>query len=736
MGIKINQLPSASTINISDYFPIVQNNTTKKIDLDALINCALVSKQQYEKTVEELNKIKEEMIQARDIYCDLKTRLAKENEKIYETINANSFKQFSGNNLKINNSKIGYVKDTIIKPQTDQNINNISHVKFNTIDDFVDIDTTITSFEDGYIVVNSETPATDYIHAYTKPFSLVKPNTVYTAIIDVLENTLSLDYIFSQPGDGQFDGTMLLTKKVTGRILKKMTSNRDVTNVTCGLNSYYFEGCTGKIKFRYSILEGDWTNKEIPSSITRIESVGDKENNKISILSISKNLCPINKISIRQARYVITKTPIKLKPNTYYSISSNAQLNVLVTNTLIDSVPVDWNQDVLYSQIVANNKGYEYGTSEQGQCSFLNKDWKYAYITTWIKNDNGVDVENLMFCEGQNDFDFVPYKEGNKISISSFEKASLIPKEYFLKGQISPATIKTGDYKGRIGTVFEDSLNLNNVKVVAKLNKIFDANTPLGVFCDTQSIILNEGQEKSFIAEKLTSLGFYKWASFSDGNGKDRILEYLTTGALELTVLSTQNNNNYRLYPNFNAKQSQKEILLPIQDGLKSFPNGICDTIEERDDGVYLVQKIDKYDIKEGDEIRTDGPPNQHNTIAFSINVDARNIKIAGNNICNNFNCITDGDSYWNCDKEGVLNSENAQFKFRILRSKLSTQDVDGIKAWVKANPITICYELNTQIETKLDIDTINLQTFENLTYISSDNDGLIFDLKAPVNSK
>ena len=172
-----------------------------------------------------------------------------------------------------------------------------------------------------------------------------------------------------------------------------------------------------------------------------------------------------------------------------------------------------------------------------------------------------------------------------------------------------------------------------------------------------------------------------------------------------------------------NYKQDKKEILLPIEGGLKSLPNGVADTIEQRADGVYLVQKIDKYDIKENDEIKIDSPPNQNDTIAFLINVNANNIKTSGNNICNNFNRFVSGDLYWNSDIEGVLNSKNSQFKFRILKSKLSTQNIDGIKAWLKANSTTICYEINTPVETKLDINDLDLEVYKDTTYIKTEND-------------
>ena len=200
----------------------------------------------------------------------------------------------------------------------------------------------------------------------------------------------------------------------------------------------------------------------------------------------------------------------------------------------------------------------------------------------------------------------------------------------------------------------------------------------------------------------------------------------LGTGGLEsagqkenkISILS----NNNKLADDIDYKEYKKEILLPVEGGLKSLSNGICDTIEQRADGVYLVQKIDKYDIKEDDTIKTDSPPNQQNTIAFSINVNAKNIKTVGDNICNNFNRFASGDLYCNSDKERILNSSNSQFKFRILKSKLSTQDIAGIKAWLKANLTTDCYETHTPVETKLNINSLDLEVYEGTTCITTDN--------------
>ena len=80
----------------------------------------------------------------------------------------------------------------------------------------------------------------------------------------------------------------------------------------------------------------------------------------------------------------------------------------------------------------------------------------------------------------------------------------------------------------------------------------------------------------------------------------------LGTGGLEsagekenkISILS----NNNKLADDINYKEYKKEILLPIEGGLKSLSNGVADTIEQRNDGVYLVQRVKKETYVNGDE--------------------------------------------------------------------------------------------------------------------------------------
>ena len=47
---------------------------------------------------------------------------------------------------------------------------------------------------------------------------------------------------------------------------------------------------------------------------------------------------------------------------------------------------------------------------------------------------------------------------------------------------------------------------------------------------------------------------------------------------------------------------------------------------------------------------------------------------------------------------------------------------LDDFKQWLKDNLLVVYFQLATPVETKLDIDTINLEVFKDKTYILSEN--------------
>ncbi|MGU8884611.1 BppU family phage baseplate upper protein [Clostridium perfringens] len=162
----------------------------------------------------------------------------------------------------------------------------------------------------------------------------------------------------------------------------------------------------------------------------------------------------------------------------------------------------------------------------------------------------------------------------------------------------------------------------------------------------------------------------------------------------------------------------KKDIL--IKEPLRSVGN-ISDVMYE-DNGKV---KIDKY-VKEytftGDEkgwYSDNTPSGDVITKRFLFNLKG-SLSTWGTTdkiICNNFIPIPNN---YTSDIEGITIDGQLNLGIRIDKSKLNTPDVQGFKAWLKANPTTIVYQLaepTTEIvENCVDID---LDTYQDVTYVN-----------------
>lgn len=146
-----------------------------------------------------------------------------------------------------------------------------------------------------------------------------------------------------------------------------------------------------------------------------------------------------------------------------------------------------------------------------------------------------------------------------------------------------------------------------------------------------------------------------------------------------------------------------------ISTTLRSLPNGVKDTIEKRGNKYYKIKKCE--------EVALNGNENwvlsQTNTNCIKFDIQSyTSIKLAPNGLCDKFN--------W---ENGALVSDyefigghgsSQMIRCSILKSKLSTQDVQGFKTWLSRNPVTVVYELETPIIEEL--PNFNPQTFSDKT--------------------
>ena len=167
------------------------------------------------------------------------------------------------------------------------------------------------------------------------------------------------------------------------------------------------------------------------------------------------------------------------------------------------------------------------------------------------------------------------------------------------------------------------------------------------------------------------------------------------------------------LYQKF--KEDKRVIL--INEPLRSI-NDFKDIIYEDNGKVKLNRILGEY-IFTGDENISKLSEENEETCLFMVSSDlVLNYRVneSGDLICNNFTSYS-RENFKNL--EGITSVAN-RFKIRIKKSKLTTQNVEGFKSWLKDNQTKVVYKLPNPItevvEGVLDID---LDTYINKTYFS-----------------
>lgn len=161
-------------------------------------------------------------------------------------------------------------------------------------------------------------------------------------------------------------------------------------------------------------------------------------------------------------------------------------------------------------------------------------------------------------------------------------------------------------------------------------------------------------------------------------------------------------------------KSDKKEVSL--NEPLRGLPNGIRDTIEKVNGEWKIVRRCVQIDLN-GTEYWSHENPSQEdgvNTALFASSkiLNAKNFP----QLCDRF-IPKNGNLMLNShpDSEGVgCWSAKDNVNIRINKSRLSTVDSAGFKAWLSQNPTKVLFELKTPIIE--DISPITLQCWKNGT--------------------
>ena len=234
----------------------------------------------------------------------------------------------------------------------------------------------------------------------------------------------------------------------------------------------------------------------------------------------------------------------------------------------------------------------------------------------------------------------------------------------------------------------------NTKNQLIKIAEFKDADTFLGQSTNGKFTFTfdNSKQQKLYIWKKYDS----------------QVAELFTNEDIDFVMIEEGTGTIFEPY-----KEDKKDIL--IKEPLRSIGD-FSDVMYEDNGQVKITRNIVTYTFTGDEKFSLIASDSQGNYISF-LYTSLNNRKYQTKLISNNFVKLSSSQE----NKEGIYcYSSNFNISIRVLKSKLNTQDVEGFKAWLKANPTTIVYQLSTPVteivENCVDID---LDTFQDKTYFS-----------------
>ena len=244
-----------------------------------------------------------------------------------------------------------------------------------------------TIVDDTKKTISFNKPATEFNYHVTFENATVEVDKTYTLVFNILKNTL--ENTSGHSSLGRFNilsynkGNHPINFGETGLVKVVLSQPSTSSNIKPFLEIY--KECEGELIIEKPyLLEGDWTNKELPDYFENIKSVGQDNTNssKIEILSQNKNLI----------------TEIEKYSLNIYGVDASFEDDIIVLNG-VSNTRTDYNYTPYSYEIpLRKNTTYTLRFHEvSGSCSlkhFAYKLIKYNGEVLWKSADNGVAIIN------------------------------------------------------------------------------------------------------------------------------------------------------------------------------------------------------------------------------------------------------------------------------------------------------------------------------------------------------
>ena len=393
----------------------------------------------------------------------------------------------------------------------------------------------------------------------------------------------------------------------------------------------------------------------------------------------------------------------------------------IIQNTLnqkVEFYPMIWD----FATIISGNQFVN--TGEVGRKIFViksNKDYalKLAYASPGQATQGVtglVEFKDIMVLDGDyTNIELPNYFEGLMSVGEDVDKIEVLSNNK----NLFSGEIRTGRYDEN-GTFHSDNRILTTTKFLLPPNKNFKVsckrlNTLWVNFWTKEDIHIK--QLTLYSNDVLTTpLGAYKCSITSsiDYDLEDLQIE---EGTQITSYIPPQSDKKQILFYNENGE------LEPIQE-LHEW-----DSIEKHSDNKWYYHKRSGKVVLNGSENWIiDDYVTKETSLHFRVNGASYNLKPTNNNynsaklICDKFTPRS-ADFVWCTDSqnpngvfEGIAINTSGFICARVLKSKLSTQDVEGFKQWLQANNVTVVYQLAQ--EEVYELAPLHLDSYANETLI------------------
>lgn len=178
---------------------------------------------------------------------------------------------------------------------------------------------------------------------------------------------------------------------------------------------------------------------------------------------------------------------------------------------------------------------------------------------------------------------------------------------------------------------------------------------------------------------------------------------------IEKTKLENQTTESFKKYLANNPVTIYYELETPIITPIDNeivLPNGVCDQVNND----KTIRKISEKFIDHNLQINDSNNIVLNNTYRFGVFIDDIKRDLSSPVMCSDFKYVSEG--YQQANDEESICRNLGNIYIRVLKTKLETQDIAGIKKWLKNNPITVYYELAEPVTTTAYIPDVRI--FEN----------------------